>query len=60
MTKLDKLLQRKEAVSAAIQVAEAQPRRDVEQIDYLTMQYKTILNDIKWEEAILSLEGEDD
>ena len=56
MTKLESLLQRKEAVSAAIQTAEGQPVRNVDQINYLTMQYKTIIRDIKCEEACLLLE----
>ena len=56
MTKLESLLQRKEAVSAAIQVAEGQSSRNVDQINFLTMQYKTIIRDIKCEEACLLLE----
>jgi hypothetical protein len=56
MTKLESLLQRKEAVSAAIQIAEGQHVRNVDQINYLTMQYKTIIRDIKCEESCLLLE----
>ena len=59
MTKLDKLLKRKEEVGAAIQIAYSQQPLNKDTVTYLNEQYKDIVRSIKFEEACLSLEEDE-